>query len=436
MSEKRQFAKPTPQQLEWAEQELGVLIHYVMDIYNPTMNDKIKTKEVRTAMPASIFAPEGWDVDQWIRSAKEAGAKYAILVANHCTGFSLWPTKTDDYSVASCAYKNGQGDIIREFIDACKKYDLKPGLYYSTACNGYYGINDAYRQDYKSPEYQAYVRVVEQQVTEIWSQYGDLFELWFDGGNIPVSEGGPHTPDLVRKYQPNAVCFQGPEGHPHNLRWVGNENGLASGDCFSTITLGASRPELEYGEDRKLLASGDPFGNCWLPAETDMPNREACAYGGGWGWAENEQDKVYSPEHLLDRYINSVGHNSNLLIGMAIAKNGRFEDEQQFIDFGKLIEQTFGDGAKLAEAKGTSAPVQTVTLDEAKPISYVVIREDITEGHRVLGFRVLIDGEEIFAARCIGHKRIVKVDGKVGKTVTVEITESRDTPVLRDIAVY
>lgn len=431
-----QFAKPTKPQLEWAEQEVGVIIHYVMDIYNVEKCDKIKTKEVRTEMPPSIFAPEGWDVDQWMRSAKEAGAKYAVLVANHCTGFSLWPTKANDYSVASCAYKDGKGDIVREFVDACKKYDIKPGLYYSTGCNGYYDINDAILHDYKSPEYQAYVRVVEQQIEELWSQYGDMFEIWFDGGNIPVEEGGPHSADLLKKYQPDAVAFQGPAGHPHNLRWVGNESGLASYDCFSSITIGAARPELVYDEDRKLLASGDPFGESWVPAETDMPNRDHLAYGGGWGWAEGEEDKVYTPEHLLDRYINSVGRNSNLLIGMAIAKNGRFEDEQQFIDFGKLIEKTFGDEAKLAEVKGSADPVQTVTLDEAKPISYIVIREDITEGHRVLGFRVLIDGEEILNAHCIGHKRIIEVEGKVGKTVTVEITESRDTPVLRDIAVY
>ena len=134
------MSKPTQQQLKWADMEIGVIIHYLMDIYNPEYK-AIKTVGVREHMPASIFAPTKLDTDQWIAAAKSAGAKYAVLVANHCTGFSLWPTRDNDYSIASSPWKDGKGDIVGDFVKSCEKYGLKPGLYYSTGCNGYYGIS-------------------------------------------------------------------------------------------------------------------------------------------------------------------------------------------------------------------------------------------------------------------------------------------------------
>ena len=124
MYEEIKRAKPTELQKKWADMEVGVIIHYLMDIYNPSYRG-FKTNGVRTELPASKFAPQGWDTDQWMMSAAAAGAKYAVLVANHCTGFSLWQTKVNDYSVASCPYKDGKGDIVREFIESCKKYGIK-----------------------------------------------------------------------------------------------------------------------------------------------------------------------------------------------------------------------------------------------------------------------------------------------------------------------
>ncbi len=414
------YAKPTARHLEWADMELGVIIHYLMDIYNPSCS-RYKTDAVRSEMPASIFAPEGWDTDQWMRSAQKMGAKYAVLVANHCTGFSLWQTKVNDYSVASCGFKDGQGDIVREFVASCAKYGIRPGLYYSTGCNGYYNINDEWKHDYFADYYREYVRCVEAQVKELWSEYGDLFEIWFDGGIVPLDKGGPNLVPLLKEFQPDALCFQGPVGHPHNLRWVGNEDGLAPPDCFAT-------PE------------GDE--TVWMPAETDMPNRDHGAFGGGWAWKPGEADHVFPAEHLVDCYVRSVGRNSNLLLGMAIGCDGRFEDEEQFEKFGTLLARTFGEGAKIAEVAGTGELVQTLTLEEAVAVKYIVLREDITEGHRVRGFRVLCDGEVVLEGKCIGHKRIVPLvktcteEGKMVKDVRVEITEYVGEPVLRDIAVY
>ncbi len=429
------IAKPTKQQLAWHEMELGVIIHYCMDIYNPAV--KYKTMEVRTGYKIETLNPKKLDPGQWVRSAAAMGAKYAVLVANHCTGFSLWPTKENDFSVASMAWKDGKGDMVREFIDACKKYDMKPGLYYSCGCNGYYGINDSEigsdpSYDYKNDYYQEYVRHVEAQVKELWTEYGELFEIWFDGGVIPVEQGGPDLVPMLLKYQPNAIAFQGPRDYPHNLRWVGNEDGLAPENCWATTNAGEARYDGTVPDE--AAGVGDPDGKYYWPAETDMPNRTHAAFGGGWAWAPNEEHLLYTPEQLLDCYIRSVGRNSNLLLGMAISTDGDFQDEEQFAAFGKLIRETFGNPLAVCESPAAGQDV-TLTLPEGKPANYLVIREKIDEGQHIRAFTVLADGKEIYKSHCVGHKRIIPLNGLTAKEITFRVTEAAPGWALRDVAV-
>lgn len=414
-------AKPTKQQLEWADMEIGVIIHYLMDIYNPDFKG-YKTAAVRTELSPDRFRPEKLDPEQWVRSASELGAKYAVLVANHCTGFSLWQTKVNDYSCASMAWKNGKGDILREFIDACKKYGIKPGVYYSTGCNGYYDINDEEKQDYFSEKNRNFVKCVERQVTELWSEYGDLFEIWFDGGIIPKEEGGPDIFPLLEKYQPDAIAFQGPVGYPHNIRWVGNELGFAPEECWASTDA--------YG---KCGLAGDPEGEVWMPAETDFPNRDEKAFGGGWAWREGQEHYVYTPEHLLDCYVKSVGRNTNMMLGMAISTDGDFQDEEQFIQFGKLLKNTFGTPkAELKAPEGSTFTLNTFGMS----IDYLTLCEDITDGHSVTGFSVFADGKEIFSAACIGHKRIIPLNGLRADELKIVITASQGEVHIKNISVY
>ncbi len=415
-------AKPTKQQLEWADMEMGVIIHYLMENYNPGFK-AYKTDAVRTELSPDRFNPQKLDPEQWVRSAAELGAKYAVFVANHCTGFSLWQTKVNDYSCASMKWKDGKGDIFRDFVDACKKYNIRPGVYYSTGCNGYYNINDEVKHDYKAEYYQDYVKCVERQVEELWSEYGEMFEIWFDGGIIPKEQGGPDIYSLLEKYQPNAIAFQGPVGYPHNIRWVGNELGVAPEDCWASVKA-----------DNRTDISGDPDGELWNPAETDFPNRSEKAFGGGWGWKAGEDNLVYTPGHLLDCYVKSVGRNTNMLIGMAISTDGDFQDEQQFIDFGKLLKETFGTPiAAETELTGNSL---TITNDSGKPIKYLVLCEDITEGHNINGFSVFADGEKIFEGKCIGHKRIIPLDSLTAKEIKIETDETPSVPHLKSVSLY
>lgn len=433
------IAKPTKEQLAWHDLELGVLIHYGMEIYHPELPYPwYKTDLVRTKLDPATIHPTKLDPEQWVRSAYEMGAKYAVLVANHCTGFSLWNTKVNDFSIAHTDWKGGGGDICRAFIEACRKYGLRPGFYYSTGCNGYYNINDDLKWDYKSDYYQEYVRNVVAQVTELWSEYGDLFEIWFDGGIIPPEQGGPDLAPLLKKLQPHAVCFQGPRDYAHNLRWVGNEDGLAPENCWATTNAGEARYDGTIPDEQAGV--GDPDGKYYWPAETDTPNRSLAAYGGGWAWRAGEEHLVRTPEELLDCYIRSVGRNSNLLLGMAISTDGDFQDEEQFRAFGRLLRETFGTPKAMADAPSLVENRVTLTLPEAQEISYVVIREDITEGQRIRGFRILADGRPIYESACIGHKRIIPckdliADDLVGE-VALEITEQAGEAVVRDIAVY
>lgn len=432
------IAKPTKEQLAWQDMELGVLIHYCMEIYNPELGkeagDWYKTERVRTAIAPETIHPAKLEPEQWVRSAAELGAKYAVLVTNHCTGFSMWNTKVNDFSIASTDWRGGGGDICREFIEACRKYGLHPGFYYSTGCNGYYNINDNWKWDYKSDYYQEYVRNVEAQVTELWTEYGDLFEIWFDGGIIPPEKGGPDLTPLLKKYQPQAICFQGPRDYAHNIRWVGNEDGLAPENCWATTNAGEARYDGTVPDEKAGV--GDPDGKYYWPAETDMPNRTHAAFGGGWAWKEGQEHLLYTPEQLLDCYIRSVGRNSNLLLGMAISVDGDFQDEEQFKAFGRLIRETFGKPAAKDDAPVLTDDRCTVVLPEKQQVKYVVIREDITEGQLIRGFRILADGVPVYESECIGHKRIIPFEALEAAEITLEITKKAGDAAVRDIALY
>ncbi|MBQ3815860.1 MAG: alpha-L-fucosidase [Clostridia bacterium] len=429
------IAKPTKEQLAWQDMELGVLIHYCLEIYRPDLGgDWYKTDRVRTALAPETIRPEKLDPAQWVRSAAALGAKYAVLVTNHCTGFSLWDTKVNDFSIAHTGWRGGGGDICREFIAACAKYGLKPGFYYSTGCNGYYNINDNWKWDYRSPEYQAYVKNVEAQVTELWTMYGDLFEIWFDGGIIPPEKGGPDLTPILRQHQPHAICFQGPRDWAHNTRWVGNEDGLAPENCWATTNAGEARYDGTVPDEKAGV--GDPDGKYYWPAECDMPNRTHRAFGGGWAWKAGEEDLLYSTDELLDCYVRSVGRNANMLMGMAISTDGDFQDEAQFKAFGGRIRETFGMPRALLGHPALSEGKCALSFGESVPVKYVSIREDIADGQRIRGFRILADGLPVYESACVGHRRIVPFENLSAREIAVEITKDAGGAALRDVAVY
>lgn len=396
---------PSTAHVNWAEKEIGALFHFDVVNYVPDYD----WRKWGTHPSAAVFNPSRLDTDQWLQAAKAAGAKYAVLVAKHCSGFSLWPTEAHAYSVKAAPWKNGEGDIVADFIASCKKYDIKPGIYASASANGFYHVDNPGTVQPGSPYSQEeYNKVVVKQLTELWTNYGDLFEIWFDGGVLPVKDGGPDLAPLLKKYQPNAVVFQGPADANNLIRWVGNEEGLSPYPNWSrtdTVTSATGTIKIED-------LGGSPDGAIWCPGEADFPLRTG--WQGGWFWKKEGQN-LLSTEQLVKNYVTSVGRNSNMLIGIVVDTSGLVpqEDFERLKAFGDQVYQNFG--TPLAEIKGRDKELRLAIKDHAA--KYIVIQEDIAKGERIREYVVdaKVNGEWVKMAEgtSVGYKRIQQLDNPV-----------------------
>ena len=428
--------RPTERQIEWADCEIGVIIHQDMQVYAPDYNHRKDGPQP----PAGAFNPSCLDTDQWLATAKSAGAKYAILVAKHCSGFSLWPTKAHDYSVASSPWKGGKGDVVADFFASCKKYGIRPGLYASTCYNAHFGIRGA-KGDYPEPVWNDYRKTVLTQLTELWTNYGEIFEVWFDGGNLPADRGGQEVEDLLYRLQPKAIVFNGNPARFQSVRWPGNERAHAPEICWSRAGAGTDSDGTVEGVGNRF--SGNPEGRYWCPAEADMPNRDQnYALQGGWFWKKGEDGQLYSPEHLLDCYFTSVGRNTNLLLGMVIDDRGRVPDADvaQFRRFGELVRELYAH--PVASTSGRGLEFDLDVSAELRP-NLLCVQEDLAFGENVdngfllsgrdgNGWHTLVRGENI------GHKRLLRFrPGAYSKyRLSLEPLRHGLTPVIRTFALY
>jgi alpha-L-fucosidase len=422
---------PSSAQLDWAEQEIGALFHFDVVNYVPDYD----WRKWGTHPPASVFNPSQLDTDQWLRAAKAAGAKYAVLVAKHCSGFSLWPTEAHDYSVKSTQWKNGKGDIVADFIASCKKYGIKPGIYASASANGFCYVDNPGKVQTGSPFTQEqYNNIVIKQLTELWTNYGRLFEIWFDGGVLPVKEGGPDLAPLLKKLQPDAVIFQGPSDANNLIRWIGNEDGLSPYPNWSRTTAVTSAT----GTIKIEHLGGNPEGAIWCPGEADFPLRNG--WQGGWFW-KKEGQQLLSTDHLIKNYITSVGRNSNMLIGIVVDTSGRVppEDLQRLQEFGDEIRRRFT--IPVAETKGNKREITLTIAKHDRICKYIVIQEDISKGERIREYTVqaLIDGKwvQIAEGSSVGHKRIHELENPVStRQLKLSVISSAGEPVVKKFAVF
>lgn len=452
------LALPTPSQAAWADAEIGVIIHLDMQVFEPDYSFR---KQWGYTPDPKVFNPKELDTDQWIAAAKSAGAKYAVLVAKHCSGFSLWPTKAHSYSVASSPWRGGKGDIVADFIKSCAKYGLKPGIYASASCNAYLRANNPGKVVAQDPEFlkkfnaslemqtgekgviwgtpaeqERYKRVVETQLTELWGNYGKLFELWFDGGVLPADQGGPDIVPIMSRLQPDAVVLGGPHGWPNLLRHTGNERGDAADPFWST-----TRDLVDTDGTVELVGrGGTPDGKLWAPGEADMPCRDQIkAFQGGWFWRQGDDRFLYSLDHLTECYFTSVARNTNLLLGMVIDPRGLVpeSDCKRFAEFGKQINKIFSN--RIASAHGESKTL-TVKIPHGKSVNVISIMEDITFGERVRKYQVdaLRDGQwsKIAGGTCIGHKRLERIAAVKASELRLTIEESADTPKIKDFSAW
>ncbi len=427
-------ALPTPEQVAWADCEIGVIIHLDVQVFEPGY----EFRKQRGYCPSpKVFNPALLDTDQWLDVAVKAGAKYAVLVAKHCSGFSLWPTKAHEYSVASSPWRSGTGDIVADFFSSCARHGVKPGLYCSASCNAYLGVdNPGTVLSGDAVEQKRYNEIVLRQLTELWTNYGDVFEIWFDGGCLPPAKGGPDITSLLTRLQPKAVVFQGPEDCRSLLRWVGNERGEAPYPCWSATNVISA----DDGTKSRLDLKGDPDGARWAPAESDMPNRDQHkAFQGGWFWRKGEDHLAYSVEHLVERYYQSVGRNTNLLLGMVIDDRGLVPgaDCRKFEEFGKEIGRHFSELIASDFKEGNSIEIEFLA---PSTVSHVVIMEDITSGERIRGYELQVktsgDWTTIATGSCVGHKRIERFAPIEAAAIALRVTDSRGTPRIRAFSAY
>lgn len=410
------MAKPGPVQRVWQDMEVGLFIHFNMFTYAPEWN----FRTFKNHPSPELFNPVKLDTDQWLEAGKAFGAKYAVLTAKHCCGFCLWQTDAYDYGVKQSKWRNGKGDVVADFIESCHKYGIKPGIYYSVTANGYLKVDNPGRVISGDLQEQArYKDICEQQLREIWSRYGDLVEVWFDGSALLPDEGGPDIASLLNELQPNAVVFQSPQA---SIRWVGNEDGVAPYPCWNAVKANG-----EWG-------IGDPDGEFWCPAECDVPIRS-----GEWGWKPNQEHLVKPLDHLVDLYYRSVGHGCNLLLNSNPDRDGLVPeaDMKRYVEFGDELNRRFSKSITETHGKGD---VVELSVDKPTVVDHVITMEDITHGERVREYVVeaFANGEwkEICKGSAIGHKKIDKIEPITVSKIRLRCIKSSAEPIIRRLAIY
>jgi len=447
---------PSETQMRWQEMEYYAFIHFSLNTYTDQSwgfgNEDI-----------NLFNPAELDARQWARICKEAGMKGIIVTAKHHCGFCLWPSEYTEYSVKNAPWKEGKGDVIRELADACEEYGLKLGIYLSPW--------DRNHPDYGKPEYITYFR---NQLTELLTNYGDVFEVWFDGANGGDGYYGganetrridrtsyydwQNTYKLVRGLQPNIVIWND-GGDRADLRWVGTEDGYVGETNWSLLNAIGDVPW-------EMLHYGVEDGDSWVPAEVNTSIRPE------WFYHPNEDSKVKTVPQLLDTYYHSIGRNATLLLNFPIMPNGLIHqtDEKMALEFGKAVRESFAvnlaEKAK-AEASGVrgnagefnagkaidgdnetywatddSVTTASLTIDFGRPTLFnrFLVQEYIRLGQRVKDFSVeaFVDGDwkEVAKATTIGYKRILRFPGIEATKVRFNITGSKSCPVISNIGVY
>ena len=367
------------EQLEFLNWEFGVFFHFGIRTFNEGHKDwDMKPMELES------FDPTDLDCEEWISTIHEAGAKYAVLVCKHHDGFANWPSEYTEYSVKNTPWKDGKGDVVREFVDACRKYDLKIGIYYSPAQFGSAKMN--------SKEYDDYFI---NQIKELLLNYGKIDYIWFDACG---SEG--HKYDTVRivgeirKCQPEILIFN---MWDPDTRWIGNEHGVS--DYPNKLCVDAI--DFSINTDKKDLLEEMKF----LPGECDCRMRLA-----NWFFSENDVHTVKTLDELMGLYYYSVGRGANLLINIGPDRRGKLpeEDKKALLEFGAKIKECFSD---FIPSKKIASDKKLILQAGWGLVNHVVLSEEIDGENEIESFeiRAHVDGGKpitVYRGTTIGHKAI------------------------------
>jgi alpha-L-fucosidase len=412
--------KPTPEQVVWQDAELGMMI--CLDLITFTdLREPNWTQAGR--LDPNLYNPVKLDTDQWMEAARALGATYTVFVAKWCTGHLPWQTDLYLYGVKQSKWRDGKGDVVRDYAASCRKYGIQPGIYASVTANAYWEVNNPglvnWGKGGDDARQARYVRVCEQMLTELWGRYGPLLEIWFDGGALPPEKGGPDLIPILKKLQPQAIVFQGPAA---SIRWIGNEQGVAGYPCWATVS------------HSEAAGDGDPNGTVWQPGECDVPIRNH-----EWFWNPNEEHKLYSVDALMDMYYKSVGRNCNMLVGITPDRTGLIPeaDFKRAAEFGAEVKRRFGKS--LAETAGRGGEIE-LALEKPARIDHVILMEEIAEGERVREYAVdgMVGGQwkTLCTGQSIGHKRIERFEPTEVSKVRFRCLKAIAEPRIRKLAVY
>lgn len=445
---------PTPAQVAWQKMETYAFVHFGLNTFNDLEWGYGDT-------PAETFNPTHLDAEQWARIIKAAGFKGIILTAKHHDGFNLWPSKYTEYSVKNSPWRDGKGDMVRDLVNACRKYDLKFGLYLSPW--------DRNHPEYGRPEYAEYFQ---NQIKELITEYCDsveMFEYWFDGANGGdgyyggAREKRSIDPNSYYQYEkavefihskfPNAMIFGGTEP---TIRWVGNEEGWAGQTDWAPCKPG-DNPHY-----------GSPDGTEWLPAECDVSIRP------GWFYHAREDHQVHSLSHLVNIYYQSVGRNATLLMNFPVALDGRIHpaDSARIMEWHKTIDEELktnllaGLKVKANNERGSNFAAGNMTdgnwdtywatddstvtgtvevqLGQPTDVNRILLQEYIPLGQRVAQFGVEycdtlgawqpIETKDTMST--IGYKRIIRFTTARATALRVNFLKARGPLCINNIEAY
>jgi alpha-L-fucosidase len=441
---------PTPEQILWQKLETYAFIHFSLNTFNNMEWGYGDT-------PASTFNPTDLDCDQWVSTLKAAGMKGVILTAKHHDGFCLWPTSTTEYSVKYSPWRNGKGDVVKELSDACKRQGLKFGIYLSPwdRNSAYYGKDE-------------YVKLYHEQINELISNYGPLFEYWFDGANggdgwyggarETRSIGSNYyqyekTLDLIKAKHPSVVIFG---GNFADIRWIGNESGIAGETNWAPMSYGNWN-----------LLRGMKYGNKWLPGECDVSIRP------GWFYHPWEDNQVRSVGNLINLYYQSVGRNANLLLNFPVALSGKIHpvDSTRIKDWYQAIQNELkvnvlkGTRVSASDTRGnlyTAANVTdsnwdtywatsdnvnqgSLTFSLRKPalLNRLILQEYITLGQRIASFNVETETNGKWSPivtkdsmTTIGYKRIIRFSTVKASHIRINFTDAKGPLCINNVEAF
>lgn len=440
-------AVPHPRQLAWQQLDYYAFVHFGLNTWTDRewgYGDE----------DPKLFNPSSFDARKIVHTFKEAGMKGVILTAKHHDGFCLWPTKTTDHNISKSPWKNGHGDLVKEFSDACRAEGMKFGIYVSP-------------WDRHHPEYarDGYVKAFHEQIREVLTQYGPVFEIWFDGANggdgyyggaketrkIPANYYRfPEAVEMIRKLQPNCVVWGDTDA-----RWGGSEQGHVAYPHWHTMD----------SQKSGNIASGVPHGNKWVPAEGDVSIRP------GWFWHERENNSVKPPAKLMQVWFDCVGRGANLILNVPPDRTGNIhpKDVESLLAFRKLRDSLFSinlaEKAKItapSQANGknppshlidddidsfwsvddnTATPAAEITLTKESSFDVIRLREQIRYGQRIDSFAIdnWQDGawKEIHSGQTIGVQRLIRLPQPITTSrLRLRITGSTGAPCLSEFSLY